>query len=346
MAIFPDDQTGRFFSSSLTVGMTYNVHGKEADVSTNSATATSPFGSYTAFTAPLPRPHPPPSRNSSGITKRKLIKKSILLATLSLQEQGTSSSKSKLQYEVVTQIIVSLDPTLGHCCVKAVCDKVKDQVRFEVVLLDSKCYPITANEITSDPEYWKGTRKVIAAHRGNYEKLGGISPETDLLKCMEDLDSGDQGETKEQTKKRRRGKGKKKESVAYSDILKRLDSIDRKLTLLDGLKKALECCICKYTCNRPVVVRCCGRIIGCSSCVEQWLVNEVSCPLCRVTGQMVSKIQLKGFEEVVAFFRMVESPHSEIESQEDAQVIAVDESESDDDFEQQPLFRTPTSTST
>lgn len=240
MAIFPDDQTGRFFSPSLSVGMTYmyNVHGKEADVSTNSATPNSPFGSYTAFTAPLPRPHPPLSRNSSGITKRKLIKKSILLASLSLQEQGTSPSKSKFQYEVVTQIIVSLDPTLGRCCVKAVCDKVKDQVGFEVVLLDSKCYPITANEITSDPEYWKATK----SYSSTQGKLGGISPETDLLKCMKGLDSGDQGdheETKEPTKKRRRGKGKKKESVGYSDILKRLDSIDRKLTLLHCLKKAL-----------------------------------------------------------------------------------------------------------
>lgn len=95
-------------------------------------------------------------------------------------------------------------------------------------------------------------------------------------------------------------------------------------------------------------MRCCGRIIDCSSCVEQWLGNEVSCPLYRVTGEMVSKIQLKGCEEVVAFFRMVESPHSEIhvESQEGAQVTSVDKSEGDDDFEQQPLFRTPTSTST
>lgn len=220
MAIFPDDQTGRFFSSSLIVGMTYNVHGKEVDVSANSATAISPFGSYTTYSAPgLPRPHPPPARSSSGISKRKLIKKSILLASLSLQEQGTSSSKSKLQYEVVTQIIVSLDPTLGHCCVKAVCDKVKEQVEFEVVLLDSKCYPITTNEITNDPEYWKGTRKVIAAHKVNYEKLGGISPETDLIKCMEDVDSGDhvgQEEAEEPVRKTRRGKGKKsvsKESV-------------------------------------------------------------------------------------------------------------------------------------
>ena len=46
---------------------------------------------------------------------------------------------------------------------------------------------------------------------------------------------------------------------------------------------------------------------------------------------------------------MEESPHSEIELQEGAgviaEVIAVDKSESDDDFEQR-LFCTPTSTST
>ena len=347
MAIFLHETTGRSFSTSLTVGTTYDVHGTEPDIASNSPSTNSPFGSYTSFATPHPRPHPPPLYSSSN--KKKLIKKSILLSNLSLREQGSSSS-SRMQYSVVTQITVSLDPTLGHCCVKVVCDKIKEQVGFEVVLLDSKCYPVMINDITSDPDYWKGTRKVIAARRSNYEKLGGVPSEMDWVKCMEDQDSGDQEDTESPTKKRRCGKSKGKNvsskgknvsggGVTQDELLQRLDRIERRLSLLDDMKKGLECCICKFTCRKPIVVPCCGRIVGCSSCVDQWLVNELRCPLCRVSGQMAHKIHLRGFDEVTSFFRMLESPHSDAEPEQPADVISVNDSE-DNDFEELPPFRT------
>ncbi len=37
---------------------------------------------------------------------------------------------------------------------------------------------------TSDPDFWKGTRKIIAASRSMYEKLGGVPAETDWSKHM------------------------------------------------------------------------------------------------------------------------------------------------------------------
>ena len=103
----------------------------------------------------------------------------------SAREQGPSTRK-RIQYTAVTQITVSLDPTRGQCCVSGMCEKMKEHVGFDVILLDSKCYPILPNDDTSCAEFWKSTRKVIAAPKQSYEKLGGVSADTDWLKECEE----------------------------------------------------------------------------------------------------------------------------------------------------------------
>ena len=115
-----------------------------------------------------PPPHPP----TVIVSKKHLIKKSIVLGSLSLREQGTSSSKNPIQCSPVTQITVALDPARGQCSVEGVCAKIKDQIGIDVILLDSKCYPLLKNEDSSSSDFWKSTRKVIAAPIKVYEKLG------------------------------------------------------------------------------------------------------------------------------------------------------------------------------
>ena len=129
------------------------------------------------------------------------------------------------QYSVVTNnITMTLDPT---------CGQVKEQVGFEVVLLDSKCYPILSNEDTSIPDFWRSTRKIIAASQQAYEKLGGIPPEMDLCKQMEERDES------ELPKKRAWVKGKEKmddrlDSThgSLDEVIKKLESIERKMSFL------------------------------------------------------------------------------------------------------------------
>ena len=141
-------------------------------------------------------------------------------------------------------------------CKRCLCETIKEQVGFEVVLLDSKCYPILSNEDTSIPDFWRSTRKIIAASQQAYEKLGGIPPEMNLCKQMEECDESDL------PKKRARVKGKEK-----------MDD-RRKMSVFDDLREAFECCICKLSCNTPTVAPCCGRVIGCSACVERWMSVE------------------------------------------------------------------------
>ena len=46
---------------------------------------------------------------------------------------------------------------------------------FQAVLLDSKCFPLLSNESTSGVDFWKSTRKVLAALRDVYEKVSGVA---------------------------------------------------------------------------------------------------------------------------------------------------------------------------
>ena len=222
-APFPHYSTGRFFCSSFTVGAIYDVYGTESpgtSSNTCSGFTSAPYGSYTRYTISHPPPHPPPIITP----KKRLIKKSVVLGSLSAHEPGVSS-RNKIHHAAVTQITVTLDPSLGQCCVGGGSQKVKDQVGFDVILLDSKCYPLLTNEDTSSEDFWKSTRKIIAAPKQAYEKLGGVSADTDWFKEC------DQEEYKPPQKKYRcKGKGKRKmeENVEekLDEVMKKLDRID------------------------------------------------------------------------------------------------------------------------
>ena len=170
--IFPHESTGRFFSS---IDAIYDVYGTDApDKSSFGSPSLAPFGSYTRYAASNHPPHPSPF----VCQKKRLVKKSIVLGSLSLREQGPSS-RNRIQYSVVTQLTVTLDPAIGQCSIEGVCKKVKEQVGFDPILLDSKCYPLLANDDTTSPDFWKSTRKIIAAPAKIYEKLGGVAADTD-----------------------------------------------------------------------------------------------------------------------------------------------------------------------
>jgi urease accessory protein UreE len=89
------------------------------------------FGTdHTSYACPdLIPPHP--SR-----TKSTKFKKTIMIVSLSNKEKGRD--RQRLEYTTVTQVVVSLSPS--QCTVQAVGDLVAQQVGFDVVLLDSKCY--------------------------------------------------------------------------------------------------------------------------------------------------------------------------------------------------------------
>ena len=140
---------------------------------------------------------------------------------------------------------------MGECNAPTVTEKVKNQVGFEAILLDSKLYPLIANDSTSGLDYWKSSRKIIATSRTVYEKIVGKSPAEELSQVDEEvvivkplvkkvriaLDDGDMLESIEKT--------------VTNPILAKLEEVqnavscvNQKLVFMDDLKKGFECIIC------------------------------------------------------------------------------------------------------
>ena len=97
---------------------------------------------------------------------------------VSLSKKG-KEKKGKLEYTAVTQVVVSLSPTESN--VPAISQMVTQQLGFQAVLLDCQCYPLMSNESTSGIDFWKSTRKILAASKSLYEKVTGIDPENHVI---------------------------------------------------------------------------------------------------------------------------------------------------------------------
>ena len=122
----------------------------------------SPFCAYPvplrSAATPLPQPVKSVARGRPCASK---VSKTIILVTLQAPGNGDKPSTSKLTYDVVTQTQVSIDP--NDCSPSAVAQEVSESVGFDVILLDSKCYPLLDNAATSVISFWKSTRKILAA---------------------------------------------------------------------------------------------------------------------------------------------------------------------------------------
>ncbi len=229
-------------------GATYDVEGgAELEAGTSSS---SPFGSYSKMASPVP--HPPVLKHK----RIPVIKKTIPIITLSTRDDGSrsgSSRSNKLVYNIVTQVIVSINSSLGECSVNGVANLVKVQTGFDPILLDSKLFPIMDSEATTGTEFWKSTRKIMAASKSLYEKLGGVIPE------FNETDTQPTPSKKAKVADLVRGEHGSSRSEVLEDIDEKLLEIKMKLNSLDlnvgflkPFQKSLECIICHGVVKEPV----------------------------------------------------------------------------------------------
>lgn len=304
------------------VGSTYEIHGEPQSASEPKTSYMSPFGAYTGRTCPdvLP-PHPPRPKNTK-------FKKTIMIVSLS--KRGKGKDRQRLEYSTVTQAAVNLSQS--QCTVQAVAELVAQQVGFEVVLLDSKCYQLLNTEGTSGVDFWKSTRKILAASRSLYEKVTGLAPQAHIIeRAAIDL-------TVDNDSVPGPSKGKRPITKVDDGIAVKIARIDKRLAFLDELSQAFNCIICKSMSVAPVVSPCCQRVIGCQSCSEQWFNTNTRCPLCSISGRAQERFQLKGFDDVLAI--LLAFNYDPSTSSKDTTRVSNDTplSDSDSDFEDFPPF--------
>lgn len=240
-------------------------------------------------------------------------RKTIALISLTSEDSRNQPSSSKasscnqqsVKHKVITQIMVNMDSS--KCTVSAVAGLVKEQVGVDVVLMDSKCYPLYENYSTSGVEFWKSGRRILATSQHNYENIIGKPPVLTLGAifpvCPND---------KAPTPKRSRSKDDD-QPAAKSPIEEKIDSILTDMKSLKSLNELLQifppllqCPICKDTVTNPVVSPCCGSISGCQSCVNQWVEVRNCCPLCGLDGDISGRIRISGFDPVIMIVKNLE----------------------------------------
>ena len=174
--VWPSKSSGKFRAGQLVPTYTYEVHGesvKERDLQSQQSDFQPTAIPYAAYTRPT-IPHAPRSTKKASVTTK------VLLVSLTARDTSrTSSSKvsAKVDYNIVTNVPLSLKPS--QCNVKGVTQFITNEVGFQVVLLDSKCYPILDGEASGKAAFWKSTRKILAASKSLYEQLVGET--TDLI---------------------------------------------------------------------------------------------------------------------------------------------------------------------
>ena len=97
--------------------------------------------------------------------------KTIIFVTLSSGSVIDSKAKSVPNYNDVTHTQVLIDSS--SCKPSSVCQILSNTTGYEVILLDSKCYPLLDNEATSCMDFLRSTRKILATSKSQYEKLTG-----------------------------------------------------------------------------------------------------------------------------------------------------------------------------
>lgn len=180
-------------------------------------------------------------------------------------------------------------------------------------------------------DFFKSTRKIIAASRSTYEKLVGVSAGEELSQMDNEVT------ILEQPQKRRKTTCEGDTSLKVLSIDNKLDEIDKKLSFIEELRKAFECIICQSSAKPPMVTVCCQSVIGCKECVERWCLTNTHCPLCSVTGRMTESFCLKGFHDLLGVsdrhtVPATSSPVTDLEAASD---------DSANEFEEMPAFQVP-----
>lgn len=133
---------------------------------------------------------------------------------------------------------------MGHCSPSVVAELVQQQVAFEVILLDSKCYPILESDTTKSHDFWKSNRKVLAASKSLYIKLTGSSANPRHADMHSDDDLGDVPQPKRCCLS---GNNKLDKTLRYLQKMDKRENISEMFSSIFECKDTMQTPLCSWS---------------------------------------------------------------------------------------------------
>ncbi|XP_035985280.1 uncharacterized protein LOC110368136 [Fundulus heteroclitus] len=72
-----------------------------------------------------------------------------------------------------------------------------------------------------------------------------------------------------------------------------------------SIQDTFKCVICRDVMNVPVVAPCCRSLIGCNTCISEWVMTSPNCPKCRDNTFREARFCLTGLEEILEILHPV-----------------------------------------
>lgn len=209
---------------------------------------------------------------------------------------------------------------------------ISQQGGFDVVLLDSKCFPILDTDTTTTTDFWKSNRKVLAASRSLYTKLTGSSTNPKHANTEIDLTS-DEDSIQPPSMKRCHLSDTDSITSKLDQVVAGVKALQRRNDLTGSISSLFECVICKDVMQVPQFSPCCQCLVGCRQCVNRWFEDHNTCPHCSTPGPLMAYTDLRGFDEVLTLLRRLRSGEAEQTATHVPHVPSPPDDRSDDDFD-------------
>ena len=204
-----------------------------------------------------------------------------------VRKPSSSKSNSLLEYQVITQFVVTIDS--DNCSLATVSNLVQQQIGFEAMLLDSKCFSVMESDTTNSMEFWKLNRRILAASKELYDKLKVLLLILFLLNSLLML------REKRQRLDRNENSLMCLKMLAVPPNWTVIEGIELKKTneLIKVRSTLFEYIICKDVMQSPQFSPCCNRLISCHSFMDRLMENHNTCPHCSARNVLAS-----GFRDV------------------------------------------------
>ncbi|KAL1279220.1 hypothetical protein QQF64_025893 [Cirrhinus molitorella] len=190
--------------------------------------------------------------------------------------------------------------------VEGIISKVKDALSCHepLTLTDSQGNELTDSEATRSSHYWKqNSRKIYAIPEQDFVEFQN-GRRAKISRKVEDGSSLQEVIAKiDLLKQAAEGLQDITSTInQLSELAKTKTTAVTSNACLSLIKDAFSCLVCKALLSEPMFAICCESLVGCRTCVEQWLLTADNCLKCRAEQFNSNVHQVKGLTDFLSFF--------------------------------------------